>query len=159
MEIYLFCVLFSIFNVYILLSLPPNNCKINANKNWATNSVDLWMIKILSFQVNRRSAIKNCWVGNLKHHSWILPTIWQHLACTYHVQFSIVWMWVLNNWIIGGSVVGYKECPSSEITPVLVTTVQHITMEKEGIPRLHFNFFQWENLWWVRSCIQISLCC
>lgn len=45
-------------------------------------------------------------------------------------------MMVFDHWVIGGSVIGNEEGPASSITAVLITAVQKIGVEEEGIATL-----------------------
>ena len=66
--------------------------------------------------------------------------------CTYHVQFGVLRVVVLHDWIVAGSVVRNKEGPSLAITIVLVATVQDIGMEEEGVTRFHLHLHKREYL-------------
>jgi len=47
---------------------------------------------------------------------------------------------------VGGPVVGNEEGPAASVTVVLVALVQHIAVEEEGVPWVHFNVDQRKNL-------------
>lgn len=70
---------------------------------------------------------------------------------TYHMQFGVVRMRVLYHWVIAGSVVGDEKCPSSVITPVLITSVQHIGVEEESVSWFHLYLHQRKYLM-AQSC-------
>ena len=55
---------------------------------------------------------------------------------------------------VGGLVVGNEEGPAASVTVVLVALVQHIAVEEEGVPWVHFNVDQRKNLKcvWVWTC-------
>ena len=63
-------------------------------------------------------------------------------------------MVVFDNRGVGGPVVGDEEGPAASVTVVLVTLVQHIAVEEEGIPWVQFNQDQRENLMCVWICMR-----
>ena len=63
-----------------------------------------------------------------------------------HMERSVHWMMVRNDWIIGGPVIGTKEGPSTSITLVLFTAMEDITMKEESISSLQFNVEQRKHL-------------
>ena len=64
----------------------------------------------------------------------------------YLHQRDVLWMVVFDYRGVGGPVVGDEEGPAASVAVVLVTLVQHIAVEEEGIPWVQFNLDQRENL-------------
>ena len=65
---------------------------------------------------------------------------------THHFEFSVVGMRMFNNWVVAGSVIGNQEGPPPAITPVMITTMQDIGMDEEGITWFHLHFYKRKNL-------------
>ena len=65
---------------------------------------------------------------------------------THKVKFGVVGMGMLNDWVIAGSVIGNEKSPSSVITFILVTSMQHIGVKEKSISWFHFYLHKRENL-------------
>ena len=68
------------------------------------------------------------------------------LCILYQVEFGVLWVMVLHEWVVAGSVVRDEEGPPPTVAVVLLTPMQDIRVEEESIARLHFHLHQRKSL-------------
>lgn len=65
---------------------------------------------------------------------------------TNFAERGVLWMVVFEERVIICPVEGHQECPTSIIRSVLVTSVEHIAVEKECVSGFHLSVNQWTHL-------------